>query len=478
MERGHNVVLGVLTFAGISYALQQTMVLPALPALQHDFHTTTAWATWIFTAFLLTSSVATPLLGKLGDQYGKARLLAVSLGFFLVGSIVAAAAPDIWTLIAARGVQGAGGAVFPLSFAIIRDEFPREKIGFALGIVSSVFAVGGGLGLVLSGLIVDNLSWRYLFVVGAAGIGIALLLVYVFVPESPIKTPSRADLAGAVLLSAGLVGLLLALTEGDSWGWTSGRTLGLFLAALAALAVWVGVELRVAEPMVDMRMLAERTVLLTNLNALVIGFALFAAFVLVPNFVETPRGLAHSVASAVHYGFDASSTRTGIYLLPSSVAGLFSGTLAGMLGNRYGSKWPLALGSLLGACGITILALWHDRPWEIVVGMLVLGSGFPFALAAQAKLIVDAVKPSETGVAAGMNNVMRTIGSVIGGQVSAAILTTKRVAGTQVPAESAFATAFWIAAIAAVVALAVAMLVTPRRRGARLAFAGAVEEPN
>jgi EmrB/QacA subfamily drug resistance transporter len=478
VEKRHRVLLGVLTFAGISYALQQTMVLPALPALQHDLHTTTAWATWLFTAFLLTASVATPLLGKLGDQYGKERFLVVTLAVFLVGSIAAAAAPDIWTLIAARAVQGVSGAVFPLSFSIIRDEFPRERVGVAVGIVSSVFAVGGGLGLVLSGLIVDHLSWRYLFVVGAVGIAIALVLVQLFVPESPIKTPSRIDVPGALLLSAGLVALLLALTEGSSWGWSSARVLGLFVASFLALAAWVVVELEVAEPMVDVKMLAERTVLLTNLNALVIGFALFGAFVLVPNFVQTPVGLSHSVAAAVHYGFHASSTKTGLYLLPSSLAGIFSGTVAGVLGNRYGSKWPLALGSALGAGGIASLALWHDRPWQIVIGMLVVGSGFPFSFAAMAKLIVDAVKPSETGVATGVNNVMRTVGGVIGGQVSAAILTTKTIGKTHVPAESAFATAFWISAAAALVALFVALLVTPRRSRARLAFARAVEEPN
>src|SRR5207248_693933 len=137
----------------------------------------TAWVTWLFTAFLLTSSVAAPILGKLGDQYGKERLLVVSLAVFLAGSIGAAAAPGIWTLIAARAVQGVGGAIFPLSFAIIRDEFPREKVGVAVGVVSSVFAVGGGLGLVLSGIVLDHLSWRFLFVIGSAGIAAALVLV-------------------------------------------------------------------------------------------------------------------------------------------------------------------------------------------------------------------------------------------------------------------------------------------------------------
>ena len=254
----YNVTLAILTLAGIAFALQQTMVIPALPTLQRDLHTTTTWVTWVLTVFLLVASVATPILGKLGDQYGKERLLVISLAIFFVGSVGAAAAWNIWSLIAWRAVQGAGAAVFPLSYGIIRDEFPREKVGVAIGLVSAVFGIGGGFGIVLSGVIVDNVSWRWLFIVGAVGIGIAMVLVYLFVPESPVKTPSRVDYVGAVLMSAGLISLLVALTEGESWGWTSGRTLGLGAAALVFLVAWGYAELHVTEPMVDMRMLARR----------------------------------------------------------------------------------------------------------------------------------------------------------------------------------------------------------------------------
>ena len=462
----HNVTLAILTFAGIAFALQQTMVIPALPALQRDLHTTTGWATWLLTGFLLTASVATPILGKLGDQYGKERLLVIALGIFFVGCVGAALAPNIWLLIAFRMVQGTGGAVFPLSFAIIKDEFPPEKVGVAVGVVSSVFAIGGGLGLVLSGVIVDNLSWRWLFVIGAFGVGVAALLVHRFVPESPIKTASRLDIAGAALLSVGLVALLLALTEGESWGWHSGRIAGLFAIAAVALLSWGFVELRVPEPMVDMRMLAQRPVLLTNLTALIVGFALFGSFVLIPNFVETPRGLAASVAGLVHYGFGATSTKAGLYLLPGALSGFVSGPLAGVLGARYGSKWPLALGMLMAAVGITVLAALHDRPWQIVLGMLILGAGAPFAFAAMAKIIVDSVRPTETGVATGVNTVMRTIGGVVGGQVGAAILTADTVSGTSVPAESAFTTAFTMSAIAAFGGAILALFVTARRTAA------------
>jgi EmrB/QacA subfamily drug resistance transporter len=462
-RRHYNVTLAILTLGGIAYALQQTMVIPALPTLQRDLHTTTTWVTWVLTVFLLVASVATPLLGKLGDQYGKERLLVISLVVFLVGSITAACAWNIWTLIVARAIQGAGGAVFPLSFGIIRDEFPREKLGVAIGLVSAVFGIGGGFGIVLSGLIVDHASWRWLFIVGALTIGPAAVLVHRFVPESPIKTASRVDVVGATLLSGGLVAMLIALTEGEAWGWSSGRTLGLGAASLVFLVAWGWAELHVGEPMVDMRMLARREVLFTNLTALIAGFAMFGSFVLVPNFVETPRGLAHSVQRAVHYGFDASATKAGLYLLPSSITLLFAGPLAGLLGRRYGSKWPLASGMALVAAAAGSLAAWHDHPWQILAAMPVLGVGVGFAFAAMATLITEAVRPTETGVATGMNTVMRTVGGVIGGQMGAALLAAHTIPGTNAPSVVGFEIAFAISAVAALVGAGVAVLVTPPR---------------
>jgi MFS family permease len=211
-------------------------------------------------------------------------------------------------------------------------------------------------------------------------------------------------------------------------------------------------------------MLARRPVLITNLTALIAGFAMFGSFVLIPNFVEIPRGLSASVAHMVDYGFGASSTKAGLYLLPSALSGFFSGPLAGILGKRYGSKWPLALGMLLASVGIGLLAEWHTRPWHIVLGALVLGVGLPFTFAAMAKLIVDSVRPVETGVATGVNTVMRTIGGVIGGQVGAAILTAKTISGTHVPTQGAFATAFWMSAVAAFVGAVLAIFVTPLRK--------------
>jgi EmrB/QacA subfamily drug resistance transporter len=476
-ERQHyNVTLAALTLAGGAFALQQTMVVPALPALQRDLHTTTTWVTWVLTIFLLTASVATPVLGKLGDQYGKERMLALSLTIFLVGCIGCCFAWNIWALIAFRAVAGAGAAVFPLAFAIIRDEFPREKVGVAIGLVSAVFGVGGGFGIVFAGLIVDNLSWRWLFIVGSIGIAVALVMVVRFVPESPVKTRTRVDYVGAALLSGGLIALLLALSEGEDWGWFSGRVVALYVASLVLLVMWVVAELRVDEPLVDMRMFSERPVLLTNLTALISGFAMFGTWVLIPEFVETPRGLGSTAERVLHYGFGASATQAGLYLLPSSVVLLVAGPLAGIIGRRTGMKWPLCFGLLLVAASAASFALWHDHPWQILVPMPFFGIGFGFAYAAMATLITEAVRPTETGVATGMNTVMRTVGGVVGGQVGAALLTGYVVGSSGLPAVRGYEIAFALAAGASLVAAVLAVFVTPnqrmRRRQVAVAAAG------
>ena len=450
----HNVTLAILTLAGTAFAFQQTMVFPALGTFQRELGGTTAWVTWVLTAFLVTAAVTTPILGKLGDQFGKERMLVVSLSLFLVGSAGAAFAWNLWSLIGFRAIAGAGGALFPLSFAIIRDELPPERVPVGIGLLSSVFGVGGGFGIVLSGVIVDHLSWRYLFVLGSIPVAASLVLVHRYVPESPIRTPSRVDVPGALLLSAALVTLLLALTEGEHWGWTSPPIAGLALAAAVLFVVWSQVELRSREPMVDMRMLAHRPVLLTNVTTMISGFALFSCFVLVPTFVQSPESRG--------YGFGASPTEAGLFLLPGSVAILFSGPLAGFLGRRYGPKWPLAVGMAGVSIAAALLAFAHAEPWQVVVANVALGLGVGAAFAAMVSLIAENVDPREMGIATGMNTVVRLVGAVIGGQLGAALLTARTIGDSSAPAESAFTWAFGLGAVAALAAAVVATSITRR----------------
>lgn len=478
-QRPHyNFTLGVLMITASAYALQQTIVVPALPRMQRDLDTTTTWATWIFTVFLLSSAIAMPILGKLGDQYGKERLLAVSLGIFVIGGAGAAAAWNIWALIAFRFLQGASGAILPLSFGIIRDEFPREKVGLGLGLVSAILGVGASLGVVLSGLIVDHLSWRWIFVVGSISSAAALVLVHRFVPESPVKRRVRIDIVGALLLAAGLVCLLIALTEGNSWGWLSAPTLGLLLGSVALLASWAVVELRKAEPMVDMRMMAKRPVFVTNLTALIAGFSMYGAFVLVPIFVEMPRGLPASLTTVVDYGFGASVTKAGLYLLPTMLSMLLAAAAAGVISEGRDARSLLSIGMLFVASGNAVFAQWHAAPHQIMIAMGLLGVGIGFALAAMPILITSAVSQHETGIATGMNAVVRTVGGVVGGQIGAAMLSSHVIGSTGLPSASGFVTAFWISSIGGLVGAFVAIFVSSSSdRRSVPAFAEMVEVP-
>lgn len=466
--RRPGLTLGILSIAAISYVLQQTLVVPALPTIQSDLGTTNTWVTWVFTGFLLTSAVATPLLGKLGDTYGKKRILVISMAMFVVGTIAAAMADSITMLIIARALQGTAGAVFPLSFGIIRDEFPPHRVGVSLGLLSATFGVGGGVGLVLSGVILQHLPWAWLFWIGAIPSVIALLLVWRLIPESPVRTPARLDWPGALTLSAALTALLVALSEGEHWGWASAATLGTFAIAAVAAVLWVVVELRVPEPMIDISLMRDRAVFWTNLAAVFTGFAMFGTFLLVPAFVQMGRGLPAALQAQVPYGFQSTVIVAGLYLLPASATILVVGPIGGILERHVGAKVLVMGGMVTLGIGGLALALAHSTGGQIVLAMSLVGIGVGLAYAMLAKLIIDSVQPSVTGVAMGMNTVMRTIGGVIGGQVGAAILSARTIPGTGgLPQESAFTITFLLAGVVAIIG-ALGCIRIPRRRGSHV----------
>src|SRR5512132_1265373 len=240
----YNVTFTLLAVAAVAYALLQSLVAPALLTIQEDLHTTTAGAAWILTAYLLSASVFTPIAGRLGDMYGKKRTMVVVLVVLGLGTLLAALATSIGVMITARVIQGAGGAVFPPSFAIIRDECPRRRVPHGIALISAILGIGGGLGIVLAGPIVEHFSYHWLFWFPLGAVIVATIGIVVFVPESPVKTRGRIDWLGAVLLGAWLVALLVAVSQGATWGWTSPRTLDLFAAAAVLIPVWVWAESR------------------------------------------------------------------------------------------------------------------------------------------------------------------------------------------------------------------------------------------
>lgn len=459
----YGVTLALLTVAGISFAIMQTLVVPALPHFQREFDTSASWVTWIATGFLLSSSVLTPILGKLGDSLGKKRMLVIALGIFGLASLGAAAAWNLPSLILFRVLQGAGAAVFPLSFGIIRDEFPPEKIGLGIGTVSSVFGAGGGIGLVMSGVIIEHLSWHWLFLIGAIPVLASTVLLALFVPESPVKFPTRPDYVGGVALSLALGALLVAISEGSHWGWGSAGVLGLLASAAVLFAVWVRIEQRVPEPLVDLKTFGRREMAATNLTTLIMGFSMFSTFILLPNFVQIPRGLPPEIADRLSYGFGASPVEVGLFFLPSSVAMMIAGPLAGALGQRRGRLLPLRIGLAFLVLALALLATLHDASWTIYVWMVFMGSGLAFCFATLGTLVIDHSRPGETGVASGMNTIMRTIGASLGAQVAAAIISANTLAGTEIPLERGFTIAFTLSAVGALVAFMPTLLLSRRR---------------
>lgn len=453
----YNVTFTLLALAAVAYALLQSLVAPALLTIQRDLHTTTAGAAWILSAYLLSASVMTPIAGRLGDMFGKKRMLVAVLIVLAVGTALAGLATSITVMIAARVIQGAGGAIFPLAFAIIRDEFPPERVPHGIALISAILGIGGGLGIVLAGPIVQHLDYHWLFWLPLVAVVAAVIGTIMFVPESPVRSPGRIDPIGALLLSGWLVALLIPVSEGETWGWTSGKTLALFAVAAVLIPLWIWAETRSDAPVVDMRMMRLRGVWTTNLAAFVFGFGMYSSFVLVPEFVEFPKSTG--------FGFGASVTQAGLFMVPATVGMLLAGPVSGRLSTTVGSKLPLLIGSAVSCVAFAMLAAAHGSDWEIYVAMLLLGIGIGFAFASMANLIVEAVPSHQTGVATGMNTIVRTIGGAIGSQVSAGIVTAT-LAVTRLPTERGFTIAFAASAAALAVGFVVALAV-PADSGAR-----------
>ena len=283
VERQHyQITFALLSAAAVTYALLQSLVAPALPDIQHALHTSVNSVSWVLTAYLLSASIATPLIGRLGDMYGKEKLLVVVLALLCVATVVSAAAASLGVMLAGRVVQGAAGGVFPLAIGIIRDEFPRERVAGAIGIMSALAGVGGGAGIVLAGPIVDHLSYHWLFWLPLILLVPVTLAIHRFVPESPVRVPGRVNWLSAALMAVGLGAVLIAVSYTPVWGWLSAKTVLVFAAGVVVLVGWVRTETRSRDPLVDMRMMRIRAVWTTNAVALLLGFGMYASFILLP----------------------------------------------------------------------------------------------------------------------------------------------------------------------------------------------------
>ncbi len=441
----------LLAFLGVmGYSLSMAVVTPALPQIQEGLGTTPAGAAWALTAMTLSAAVATPVVGRLGDLYGPRRVLLAVLAVATLGMVVAALAPSVPVMLAGRVLGGIGGGVYPLAYTIIRDVVPASRTASAVGLMSSMLGLGGAVSWCLAGPIIDFLGWRWLLWVPVIGLVPGIALAWWIVPRSAPREAARVDWWGAALFAGWLVAALTALTQGMDWGWTSPGVLGLLGMSAVTALVWLRVESRVAEPLVDLRLMRVRGVWTANAASLLSGYALMAGGLLFPLLVQLPESTG--------FGFGGTATAAALLQLPASIGMTAAGMAAGLLDRRIGSRMVLLGGALMTGAGYAFVAFEHAAMWQLYVGGVARGVGLGFAYAAVANLVVAAVPAGETGVATGINTLIRTVGASLGTQISAVVIVV-------VPGESGYTAGFGLSAAAMAAVLPLALLVPRRRRG-------------
>ncbi|MFZ0249637.1 MAG: MFS transporter [Acidimicrobiales bacterium] len=452
------LTFAVLGTAALAFALLQSLIIPAIPQLEQTLHTSESGASWLLTAYLLSAAIATPILGRVGDMLGKEKVIVAVLIALTVGSLLSALATSLPVMLVGRVIQGTGGAVFPLAFGIIRDEFPAERVAGAIGVMSAILGAGAGAGIVLAGPILVHLNYHWLFWIPMIMSAIATVATYLFVSESPVRAPGRINWSGAALMSAWLVTGLLAISYAPMWGWADSSVIGLLVATGILLVIWVVVENRSDSPLVDMKMMRIPAVWSTNLAALLFGFGMFAMFVTLPQFAETP--------SHAGYGFGASVTQSGLYLAPFAAAMVIVAPMTGRLSKAFGSKMVLVVGSLITGSSYLLLILNHSDQWSIYVATGLLGIGIALGFASMANLIIEAVPAEQTGVATGMNTNIRNIGAALGSGIATSLVVSGLLPDG-FPKEGGYILAFAVSGLALVVA-ALAALAIPKRTTASI----------
>jgi MFS family permease len=426
-----------LAFAASIAALQNTAVVPLLPVLQRELGTSLAAVTWTLTLSLLVAAVATPLLSRFGDMYGRRRMILAALALLVASSVVAALATSLGWLLVARVLQGSVAALVPLSIGVVRDVLPRRQLATGIGVLSATMGFGGGGGMILAGLAAGD--WHLVFWITGGITLVAAIVVAFLVHDRAPAVRARPDLAGAALLAAWLVALLLAVSEGGSWGWTSPGVLGLFAAAAALAAAWVAVERKVAEPLVEMSMLVHRGTVGATVSSMLLGFGFFT-------ILTGMSGLAQSPA-----GFSASTLEVGLYLLPSTLFMLVISLFAGRFMRRFPASAMVAAGSAITAAAALWLVVLHDVPAHLYVASSLMGVGLGVGYAALGTMAVEHVDPGKTAVAAGVNALVRIVGGSTSGAVIAAIVATR-------PDVTGYQWVFATAAVAAILATAFAAI--------------------
>lgn len=449
MSRSSTSILVAIAVAVSSLALLQNLVIPLVPLIQADFGVTADAASWTMTAWLIAAAVATPTLGRIGDLRGRRTTFLVTLGVTAAGDVLAAIAPNLTVLIIARVLQGIGGALLPLAYGLLRDALPRARVTGAIGIVSAVFGIGGAAGTVLAGPLADLVGWRGTFAVPFLVAALGAFLTLTVVRDTGARAQGRVNVRSSVLLSLWLVALLVPLSTGARWGWSSPAVLILFTVAGLAFAGWIASELRTAEPLLDLRLLASPLIWPVNAASLLLGAGVFAFWGYLPQFLEL---------SASAGGSGLTVRDAGLMLVPMLIGMSGVGFATGALNRALSLRTLLVIGAVLMGVSAAAAAVAHSAPWQLAIAGAGFGIGCGLAYAASAGIVVQSVPAEVTGVATGVNANLRTIGSAIGSAVTGAIVFGSSAHGTS----SGFAAAWALVAVSTLLAGAIVWTVRPR----------------
>lgn len=414
---------------------------------------------WLVTAYLLVAGASAAIGGRLGDIYGRRRLLIIVMALACIGSLISGATDQLAWVLTGRTMQGVVGAALPLCYGIARENLPKARVATAVGIITGTASVGAGLGLVLGGVVVDNLSWQWLFHISAIGTAVAVTLLLVVIPRSPVRRfEGRLDVLGGLLFVPAILGVLLAVSKAPAWGWLDGRTLSLLAGSVVLLALWVRVELRHPHPLIDVRLLANRQVALANILMGLIAVGAMQAQVL---------ALLLQQPAWTGVGLGLSATVAGLIKVPANFAGALGAPWAGSIASRHGARLAMLFSLAILCVGWLILTFNHSAPWIAGLVMLLTGIGIAAAFTSVPNLVMEVVPADRTSEATGLSAVIRNTTQAVGSQLVALSLASSMVSDPSkgsgsFPSQQAFTLTFALVAGSCCVAFLVALSL-PRR---------------
>ena len=446
-------VIAVLAISGMAASLLQTLLVPLLGELPGILDASVDDVSWVITATLLASAVATPTLTRLADMFGKKRMMLVCLGLLLIGSVIGAVSNTLTMVIVARIFQGAASALIPIGMSIMRDELPEEKLSGAVALMSATLGIGAAIGMPLSGIVYTFFGWHAIFWVSGIFAIVMFIAICIVVRESEIRTGGRFDYLGAFLLSGALTALLLGISKGGSWGWTSSQTLYTFGICAAILAIWIPLEFRNERPLVDLRVSMRRPVLITNITSILMGFAMYANMLATFQLLEMP--------TSTGYGHGLTSLQAGLIMIPTCLTMVILAPVSARITRRYSAKITLILGAGLMGFGYVERLFYGDTVFLIAVAAVIVSAGTAISFAAMPLLIMGAVPETETSAANGLNTLLRSIGSSVSSAAIAGILAVLvvEIGGKNLPTQQAFQMVFILAAAASIVGALIALAI-------------------